>query len=146
MTRHGDLDLQHVVQSAIAEDGVESAVVFVLQPGSSALEVGASAGIEGRALDGLATAVRNPAHPISRTIADDAATFDVQPTAPGGPALRSHVPLVARDDGRRRVKGVLAVAHQHRLDPDSRRVLERLAATAAALLSRPAQQGPDESG
>jgi len=77
---------------------------------------------------------------------DDAATFDVQPTAPGGPALRSHLPLVARDDGRRSVVGVLAVAHQHRLDPDSRRVLERLADTAAALLGRPAQRESDESG
>jgi hypothetical protein len=146
MARQGDPDLQRVVESAIAQDGVESAVVFALRPGSSALELAAAAGIEGPALEGLAAAVRNPAHPISRTIEDDTATFDVQPTAPGGPALRSHLPLVARDDGRRSVAGVLAVAHQHRLDPDSRRVLERLADTAAALLGRPAQQGSDESG
>jgi hypothetical protein len=146
MTRQGDPDLQRVVESAIAEDGVESAVLFALRPASSALELVAAAGIEGPALEGLAAAVRNPAHPISRTVEEDTATFDVQPTAPGGPALRSHLPLVVRDGGQRSVAGVLAVAHQHRLDPHSRLALERLADAAAALLGRPARRGSDESG
>lgn len=138
--------LQEVVRSAIAEAGVESAVIFSSLPGSAALELAAAAGIEGPALDGLAAAVGSPGHPISRTFRDGTAAYNVEPTAPGGPALRSHVPLVARDDDRQTVKGVLAVAHQHSLDADARRALDRLADTAAALVGRRSHQGADDSG
>jgi hypothetical protein len=139
-------DLQRVVRSAVATAGIESAVVFAAQPGSAELALAAAAGIEGPALEGLAAAVRSPAHPISRTFRDEAAAYDVRPTAPGGPALRSHVPLVVREGGRRTVIGVMAVAHQHSLDADARRALERLVDTAAALLGRRGRQGSDDSG
>jgi hypothetical protein len=146
MARQDDPDLECLVQSAIAEAGVESAVIFSAPPGSTALELVAAAGIEGPALEGLAAAVRNPGHPISRTFRDETAAYDVEPTAPGGPALRSHLPMVAREDGRQRVTGVMAVAHQHGLDADARRALEGLTDTAASLVGRRARQGTDDSG
>jgi hypothetical protein len=146
MTRQDDPDLERLVQSAIAKVGVESAVIFSSLPGSAALELAAAAGIEGPALDGLAAAVGSRGHPISRTFRDGTAAYNVEPTAPGGPALRSHLPLVARDDDRQTVKGVLAVAHQQVLDADARRALEGLADTAAVLVGRRAHQGADDSG
>lgn len=133
MTRD-DGELQDAVRSAVDQVGIRSAVLFVLRPGSFVLELAAAAGIDGPALEGLTAAVRNPDHPISRTIVDEATTYDVRPTAPGGPALRSHLPLVASHAGRRTVVGVLAVAHQDRLTPETRRVLAILADTAAASL------------
>ena len=45
--------------------------------------------------------VRDPAHPIARTLVDGFATFDVKPMAPGGPALRSHLPLFGQGGERR---------------------------------------------
>jgi len=144
MARRDEPDLQEIVRSAVALAGVESAVIFIVRPGSPALELAAAAGIEGPPLEGLAAAVRNPGHPISRTLLDETGTYDVQPTAPGGPALRSHLPLIRRDDDRRTVAGVLAVAHQETLDADARRVLEGLADTAAALPAAPDRPGVDE--
>jgi GAF domain len=118
---------REIVMSAVALDGIESAAVFVLRPGSSELRLAAAAGVEGPPLEGLKTAVRNPAHPIARTVVDGFATFDAVPMAPGGPALRSHLPLT-HDDGT--VVGVLAVAHDQSLDAETRESLERLAGTA----------------
>jgi hypothetical protein len=120
-------------------------VIFSAPRGSTALELVAAAGIEGPALRGLAAAVRSPGHPISRTFRDEAAAYDVEPTAPGGPALRSHLPLVAHA-GLHTVNGVMAVAHQHSLDADARRALEGLADTAAALVGRRPRQGSADSG
>ncbi|HLX35439.1 MAG TPA: hypothetical protein VKR30_09405 [Candidatus Limnocylindrales bacterium] len=57
---------------------------------------------------------------------DSDPSFDVRPMNPVGPALRSHLPL----DG----LGVLAVAHEPSLTAETRGELERLAASAAALL------------
>ncbi len=123
-----DAELQRVVRSAVERDEIASAVIFVARPDSGVLELAAAAGIEGPALDGLVAAVRNPGHPISRTLLDEAPTYDVKPTAPGGPALRSHLPIRARVDGRSTVAGVLALAHQESLDADARAALERLVA------------------
>lgn len=134
MARQTYAELERIVQKAIGQGGIESAVIFAVGRGSSELQLAAAAGIEGPALERLAAAVRNPAHPIRRTVSDDTPAFDVRPTAPGGPALRSHLPLVTRREGRARVAGVLAVTHQHGLDPGTRRVLEELADDAAALL------------
>lgn len=125
--------LDSTVRSAVAIDGVESAVVFVKRPARAGLELAAAAGVEGPALDGLVAAVANPGHPINRTLLDGVATFDVLPTAPGGPPLRSHLPLVVTGDGRRTVVGVLAIAHQRGLDPAPRRELEALADNAATV-------------
>ena len=112
MTQSNKVDLGEVARSAVAVEGIESAAVFVLRPGSSDLELAGAAGIEGPALEGLTAAVRNPEHPINRGLADDGPTFDVRPMAPGGPALRSHLPLIAMRDERRVAVGVLAVAHE----------------------------------
>ena len=129
-------ELQDVVRSAVAADGIESAAIFVVTPGSPDLQFAAAAGVEGVALERLIAAVRDPAHPISRAITDDGPTFDVRPMNPGGPALRSHLPLVAMHDGRRAVVGVLAVAHDAPLTIGLRQSLERLAVSAAASIDQ----------
>jgi hypothetical protein len=128
----GDNEEQRITQSAVELDEVASAVVFVLKPGSSRLQLSAAAGVEGPALERLVVAVGDPAHPIARTAADGVATYDVAPMAPGGPALRSHLPLVEHRSERRTVTGVLAIAHQHRLSPEARRVLDGLANRATS--------------
>jgi hypothetical protein len=115
----------------VAEDEIASAAVFTRLPGSNGLEFAAAAGIEGPAIDGLIVAVRNPEHPVTRAINDPGPTFDVRPMNPGGPALRSHLPLVVTRDGRRDVVGVLAVAHENPLSESARQSLEQLAADAA---------------
>ena len=135
MARHDDPELQRVVESAITEAKVESAVIFARRPGSSELELAAAAGIDGPPLERLVEAVRNPAHPISRTVVDQIAGFDVHPTTPGGPALRSHLPF-GHDGSRSTATGVLAVAHDQMLDANARRVLVRLADAAGELLTR----------
>jgi hypothetical protein len=135
MPRRDDADLQRIVESAIADAGMESAVIFARPPGSSELELAAAAGIDGPPLGRLVEAVRNPAHPIRRTVVDQIAGFDVQPTAPGGPALRSHLPL-GRDHEPGTATGVLAVAHDRMLDTNARRLLEGLADAAGELLAR----------
>jgi hypothetical protein len=94
----------------------------VRPPGSANLELAAAAGIEGPPLDGLVAAVQSPMHPIARAMDDTAPTFDVRPMNPGGPALRSHLPLGGF--------GVLAVAHDTSLDQVARDALAELAATA----------------
>ena len=131
MTQIDEANLDEIARSAIAIDGIASAAIFVLRPGSPDLELAGAAGIEGPPLAGLIAAVRNPEHPIKRSLADDGPTFNVQPMAPGGPALRSHLPLLAQRDGRRVAVGVLAVAHEARLTADAERELGGLARAAA---------------
>jgi signal transduction protein with GAF and PtsI domain len=128
----GGGELQDIVRSVVASGGIASAAIFVVKPNSPTLELTAAAGIEGPALDGLIAAVGNPAHPINRAMADDGPTFDVRPMNPGGPALRSHLPLVALRDGRQETVGVLAVAHELPLTEDQRAALVRLAEAAGA--------------
>jgi len=118
--------LEQVARGALDIPGVESAAIFVAQPGSDSLELAAAAGIEGPPLAGLVAAVRNPMHPVAQVFHDDGPTFDVRPMNPGGPALRSHLPL-----GRR---GVLALAHERPLDAAARAAAAQLAATATKLL------------
>jgi GAF domain-containing protein len=115
--------------------GVASAAIFVVAEDSHALELAAASGVEGEALERLVAAVRDPAHPIARTVTDAAASFDVTPMAPGGPALRSHVPLLVEGSDPPRAVGVLAVAHEHTLNESERRVLIDLAEQAARLVA-----------
>jgi signal transduction protein with GAF and PtsI domain len=136
MTQLDEAGLGEVARSAVAIDGIASAAVFVHKPGSPGLELGAAAGIEGQGLDGLVAAVRTPGHPINRALADDGPTFDVRPMAPGGPALRSHLPLVVVRHERRVTVGVLAVAHERSLSADDRQALELLADAAADSIER----------
>jgi len=124
--------LRRYVIEAIALPGVESAAIFVAGA-SGDLELGASIGVVGPALERLTGAVRQPGHPIARTMAEGVASFDAVPMAPGGPALRSHLPLLigAADPARRRAVGVLAVAHDRPLDAEARDALLDIAAAAA---------------
>ena len=126
--------LQVILLSATENLHVGSAAFFVRAPDSTGLVVAAAAGISGAALEGLAAAVRDPTHPIARTLVDGEATFDVAPRAPGGPALRSHLPLLADHGGRQATLGVLAVAHENPLDEDARRALVELADRAASAI------------
>jgi hypothetical protein len=101
---------------------------------SGSLELIAAAGIEGPPLDGLVAAVQNPAHPVARAVSDPGPTFDVRPMNPGGPALRSHLPLrtVARGGV---TLGVLALAHESPLGDPERAQVTELAARAASLMA-----------
>jgi GAF domain-containing protein len=127
VTERSDARLHEVARAALAVGDVQSAVIFVLTPGSSDLELAAVIGVDGPALDGLVAAVRNPAHPIVRTLADDDPSFDVLPMNPGGPRLRSHLPLRVDDA----TIGVLALAHESPLHDAQRQALIALAAEAA---------------
>jgi hypothetical protein len=124
-----------LADTAIGLPGIESAVIFATPGASADLALVAAAGVEGPPLERLAEAVRNPAHPIALTAAQGTAEFDVTPIAPGGPALRSHLPLLADGHDGNTVLGVLAVAHQDSLDPETRRRLAELAGAAAQLLT-----------
>jgi len=115
---------------------VGSAAVVVVVPVSDRLEIAASYGLGDEAAAGLANAVNHPEHPIARTVAEPVASFNVLPTAPGGPALRSHLPLVVRRDGADLVLGVLALAHDRPFEPDVWPMLQAGADLAAATIDR----------
>jgi hypothetical protein len=125
--------LRDVLRATMAVPGIDSAAIFTGGGASGSLELAAADGVAGPALERLIEAVRNPNHPIARTMANGVASFDAVPSAPGGPALRSHVPLLigAADPAGRRVVGVLAVAHDCPLDADARAALQGLALAAA---------------
>jgi GAF domain-containing protein len=122
--------------AVIAEQlDIESAVIVVAD-GSGHLAIVASVELEDPAIAGLTEALRNPGHPIARTVADPVPSFDVLPSVPGGPALRSHLPLTVTRDGTSTVLGVLALAHQRPLGPEPRQLLEAAADLAALAVER----------
>jgi hypothetical protein len=127
--------LETLLGTLTAQLGVGSAVVVIPDRASGDLGIVASVGLSGAAAAGLAQAVRNPAHPIARTFVEPSATFDVLPTAPGGPALRSHVPLIVTRDGSRTVLGVLALAHEGPLIAEGP-LVEAVADLAAVAIER----------
>jgi hypothetical protein len=121
-----------VLLGVVAEQlDIESAVIVIVGADPGPLEIVASHGLGEAASSGLAQAIRNPQHPIARTVADLVSAFDVQPTAPGGPALRSHLPLTVSRKGTVAVLGVLALAHQHPIAPANRELAEAAADLAA---------------
>jgi GAF domain-containing protein len=122
--------LETLLAVAAEQVDVESAVVVVVD-GADQLRIAASTGLPDAALSGLSDAIRNPGHPIARTVREPAPTFDVQPTVPGGPALRSHLPLIVASEGADAVLGVLALAHHRPLDAQARLLLEATANLAA---------------
>ena len=63
-------------------------------------------------------------------------TFDVAPTVPGGPTLRSHLPLVVTRGGTDAVLGVLALAHDAPIEAEERPILRAVADLAAVVLER----------
>jgi hypothetical protein len=135
MTGREDPGLRAIAQEALTIGDTVSAVIFVAAPGSTDLELAAAAGVEGPPLDGLVAAVRNPAHPVTRALSDAGPSFDVRPMAPGGPALRSHLPL-SRDGGAgTNASGVLAIAHESPMSEADRQALEDLSRRAAAAIT-----------
>jgi hypothetical protein len=126
--------LQVLIDAIGAETEVASAAIVI--DGEGGLEIVAAFGLDDVNRAGLAEAIRRPGHPIARTFGDATPTFDVQPTAPGGPALRSHLPLVVTRGGTDRVLGVLALAHDRPTDQDMRPVLEAAAELAAVDIER----------
>jgi GAF domain-containing protein len=126
--------LEILVAAVAGQLGAESAAIVAVRDGS--LEIAASFGLEEPALAALAAAVADPGHPIARTVAAPAATFDVLPTRPGGPALRSHLPLTVTRDGTEVVLGVLAIAHERPIDPENRALAQAGADLAAVALER----------
>jgi hypothetical protein len=115
---------------------IGSAAVVVPGGSTDELEITASIGLDAAAAVGLSGAMRAPGHPIARTFTSRVATYDVTPMNPGGPALRSHLPLTVRRDGLDAVVGVLALAYDRPIDADMRPVLEAVADLAAVAIER----------
>jgi hypothetical protein len=131
-----DQRLEIILGSLAEQLGIESAAVFIRSGQHDSLEPVATFGLSAPALAGLQAAVGNPAHPIARTATDGVATFDVAPTAPGGPALRSHLPLTITRDGNDVVLGVLALAHERPIGVGLRPLLVASGDLAAVAIER----------
>jgi hypothetical protein len=135
MTGRRNADLQGIADQALMVGDIVSAVIFVVAPGSTDLELGAAAGVEGPPLDALVAAVQNPAHPVTRAMSDAGPSFDVEPMAPGGARLRSHLPLPTRTTAGTIPTGVLAVAHDSPVSEADRRQLVALASRAGEAIA-----------
>jgi hypothetical protein len=139
---HGD-DLRASLDSLLAllleQLEIDSAVIVVRPAGSAdGLVIIASAGLPEAAIAGLTGAMANPDHTIPRTFDDPGPSFDVPPSQPGGPALRSHLPLRVTRSGTTSTPGVLALAYERPLAAEDRRSVEAVADLAAvALEDRP---------
>jgi GAF domain-containing protein len=114
--------------------GIASAAVFVVEGHGPDLRIGASIGLGDPAA--LAAAVRNPAHPVTRTAAERSTAFDVMPMAAGGPARRSHLPLIVGEHRSGTVIGVLALAHDQPLGEETRSIVGAVADLAAVAIAR----------
>lgn len=123
-----------LLRSIVDGLAIESGAIFVPDP-RAGLELLAAVGLGEPATAGLVAAVRDPGHPIAKTLAEPAASFDVLPTRPGGPALRSHLPLVVTRDGRQLVVGVMALAHDGPTGPEGREVIRSVADLAAVAIA-----------
>ena len=126
--------LQMLLASLAEQLEVASAVITIVTEDPDHLAIVASVGLEDAAIGGLAAAVRDPEHPIARTVATPVSSFDVSPTRPGGPALRSHLPLIVRRGGSDVVLGVLALAHDRAIDPAMRPLVQAGPALAAVAI------------
>ena len=128
--------LQIIIASIAEALDVGSAVIVVANDELDRLEIVASIGLGDAAAAGLAEAIANPGHPIASTVRDPVASFDVVPIAPGGPALRTHVPLIVTRDGTDRVLGVLALAYDRPFDATTRPLVQAGADLAAVAIER----------
>jgi hypothetical protein len=130
-----EASLQPILAAVAAHLEVESAAV--LMPNEQQhprLEIVASMGLADATRAALTAAVANPDHPIARTFARPVSSFNAQPTAPGGPAWRSHLPLIVTRGQRNIVLGVLALAHDHAIDLDEQPLLQAVADLAAVAI------------
>lgn len=123
-----------LLATTIDQLGIASAVIVVRAPDTGELAIVGSAGLGDQAATGLLAAMQDPTHPIVRTFAEPAPSFDVLPTRPGGPALRSHLPLIIGPTDVPTVVGVLALAHAEPIDEGSRALLSAVTDLAAATL------------
>ena len=128
--------LEALLRVVAEELGIESAVIVVPSGPSGHLAIVAAHGLGVPAEAGLTAALRNPDHPVARTLRDPVASFDVPPSQPGGPALRSHLPVTVTRAGTVQVLGVLALAHHAPMGAGSRRSLGAVADLAALALER----------
>jgi hypothetical protein len=128
--------LQLLLVSLAEQIGVESAVIMIVTDEHDHLAIVASIGLGEEAIAGLAAAVGNPGHPIARAVTAPVPSFDVSPTRPGGPALRSHLPLIVTRDGSDLMLGVLALAHDRPIDPAMRPLVQASADLAAVAIER----------
>jgi GAF domain-containing protein len=133
--------LEALLAAAAGQLDVESAVIVTVDGPPGRLVIAASFGLGDAATAGLAEAIRNPGHPIARTVHEPAPAFDVLPTRPGGPALRSHLALTVTRDGTTTVLGVLALAHQQPIPDASRALVEAVADLAAVAIERHRSDG-----
>jgi hypothetical protein len=134
---HGD-GLQATLQAlmdSVGDLGASSAAMVIVGRDGT-LEIAASLGLDDAAAAGLTAAMVRPTHPIARTMHETSPTFDVLPTVPGGPALRSHLPLVVTRGGTDSTLGVLALAHDAPIVPALRPILQAVADLAAVAVER----------
>jgi GAF domain-containing protein len=146
---HGDglePSLDALLEVIAEQLAIESGVIVVVEGGSDRLAIVASVGLGDAARTGLANAIANPVHPIARTLGDSVSTFDVLPMNPGGPALRSHLPLTVRRSGADAVLGVLALAHEGPTGAEERRLLQAAADLAAVVVERSGLDGAGLAG
>ena len=116
--------------------GIGSAAIVVERRDGAGLEIVAAFGLDERAAAGLSEAISHSTHPIARTFAVPEPTYDVAPINPGGPALRSHLPLIVTRGGTDRVLGVLALAYDDPIDGPARPIIEAVADLAAVAIER----------
>ena len=152
MTTDGSQEVLVAAAHALAhEDGLGSTLSTMLDTVARAFRIGSAAivarrsedvrleiiaafGLDERAAAGLSEAITHATHPIARTLAVPEPTYDVAPINPGGPALRSHLPLIVTRGGTETVVGVLALAHDHPIDKAARSILEAVADLAAVAI------------
>jgi GAF domain-containing protein len=128
--------LEALLAVVVEQLDVESAVIVVVDRPDE-LRIVATTELPEPTVAALAEAIRNPQHPIARTVGNPVPMFDVLPTAPGGPALRSHLPIaITRDGSADTVLGVLALAHQRPLDARTRLMLQAVADLAAVAIAQ----------
>ena len=115
--------LDSILSDLGASTGAGSGAIFAGDSADGELRIVASLDLGTDAEAGLSAAVRNPAHAVARTFATGETGYDVLPGAPGGPALRTHVPLIVASDGMDRIVGVLALAHDRPIDAGLRPIM-----------------------
>jgi len=128
--------LNGLLSGTAVATGSASGAILTANGGTSELWIVASVGLGAEAAAGLVAAVRNPAHAVARTYASAETAFDVLPANPGGPALRSHLPLVVARDGTEQVIGVLALAHERSIEAALRPLVLGVADLAALAIDR----------
>ena len=128
--------LDELLASVAVATGSGSGAVFVRDEATGSLTIEGSYELPPDAAAGLAGAVRNPAHAVARTSMTGEAAFDVLPMAPGGPALRSHLPLIVGRDGADGIVGVLALAHDQPIDAGLQPIVFAVADLLAVAIDR----------